>query len=99
MGTVSPGRGPLRGTVSHGISWVLAGPMMPYASLAAQLDRRTCTLTKGAEGLRRLVVGLGKKCILAQTLWGLCQSFQEGQERTLAFCWPLRPGAGAGPVL
>ena len=55
--------------------------------MAAQLDRRTCTLTKGAEGLRRLVVGLGKKCILAQTLWGLCQSFQEGQERTLAFCW------------
>ena len=70
-----------------GFPWVLAGPMMPYASLAAQLDRRTCTLTKGAEGLRRLVVGLGKKCILAQTLWGLCQSFQEGQERTLAFCW------------
>ena len=33
------------------------------------------------------MVGLGKKCILAQTLWGLCQSFQEGQERTLAFCW------------
>ena len=87
-GTVSPRKGGLSVALYlMGFPWVLAGPMMPYASLAAQLDRRTCTLTKGAEGLRRLVVGLGKKCILAQTLWGLCQSFQEGQERTLAFCW------------
>lgn len=87
-GTVTPRKGGLSVALYlMGFPWVLAGPMMPYASLAGQLDRRTCTLTKGAEGLRRLVVGLGKKCILAQTLWGLCQSFQEGQERTLAFCW------------
>lgn len=87
-GTVTPRKGGLSVALYlMGFPWVLAGPMMPYASLAAQLDHRTCTLAKGAEGLRRLVVGLGKTCILAQTLWGLCQNFQEGQERTLAFCW------------
>ena len=82
-----------------GFPWVLAGPMMPYVSLAAQLDRRTCTLTKGAEGLRRLVVGLGKKCILAQTLWGALPEFPGRAGADLGLLLALCPGAGAGPVL
>ena len=99
-GTVTPRKGGLSVALYlMGFPWVLAGPMMPYASLAGQLDRRTCTLTKGAEGLRRLVVGLGEKVHSGPDAVGPLPEFPGRAGADPGLLLALCPGAGAGPVL
>jgi len=47
---------------------LIAGPIIRYKDVAAQLARRTVTLGDFAFGARRFVVGLGKKVLIANTL-------------------------------
>ncbi|MCK9241102.1 MBOAT family O-acyltransferase [Desulfocurvus sp.] len=47
---------------------LIAGPIVRYRDVAAQLLRRHVDLDGFAEGVRRFVVGLGKKMLLANTL-------------------------------
>lgn len=50
---------------------LIAGPIIRYKDVAAQLTRRTVTVADFAWGARRFVVGLGKKVLVANTL-GAC---------------------------
>jgi alginate O-acetyltransferase complex protein AlgI len=47
---------------------LIAGPIVRYADVAAQIDNRTCTLEKFSDGARRFVIGLGKKAIIANAV-------------------------------
>jgi alginate O-acetyltransferase complex protein AlgI len=47
---------------------LIAGPIIRYKDIAAQLSRRTVTVEDFAYGTRRFVVGLGKKVLIANTL-------------------------------
>ena len=44
---------------------LIAGPIVQYADLAAQITRRTTTPDDFSDGMQRFVVGLGKKVIFA----------------------------------
>ncbi|HTF89262.1 MAG TPA: MBOAT family O-acyltransferase [Planctomycetota bacterium] len=44
---------------------LIAGPIVRYRDVAAQLVDRSETLTRFASGLRRFIIGLGKKVLLA----------------------------------
>ena len=44
---------------------LIAGPIVQYADIAAQLDDRTATMTGFSEGFGRFSVGLAKKVLLA----------------------------------
>ena len=50
---------------------LIAGPIIRYKDVAAQLARRVVTIDGFAWGVRRFVVGLGKKVLIANTL-GAC---------------------------
>jgi alginate O-acetyltransferase complex protein AlgI len=50
---------------------LIAGPIIRYKDVAAQLSRRVVTAEDFAYGVRRFVVGLGKKVLIANTL-GAC---------------------------
>ena len=50
---------------------LIAGPIIRYKDVAAQLSRRAVTTADFAYGARRFVVGLGKKVLIANTL-GAC---------------------------
>jgi alginate O-acetyltransferase complex protein AlgI len=50
---------------------LIAGPIIRYKDVAAQLSRRVVTVEGFAYGARRFVVGLGKKVLIANTL-GAC---------------------------
>ena len=50
---------------------LIAGPIIRYKDIAAQLSRRVVTTEGFAYGARRFVVGLGKKVLIANTL-GAC---------------------------
>jgi alginate O-acetyltransferase complex protein AlgI len=47
---------------------LIAGPIIRYKDVAAQLTRRVVTTALFAEGARRFVVGLAKKVLIANTL-------------------------------
>ena len=44
---------------------LIAGPIVRYSDIAAQLDSRTTTLSDFADGMGRFSIGLGKKVLLA----------------------------------
>ena len=44
---------------------LIAGPIVQYADVAAQITRRTTTTDDFSDGMQRFVVGLGKKVIFA----------------------------------
>jgi alginate O-acetyltransferase complex protein AlgI len=46
----------------------IAGPIVRYNDVAAQLKQRTITVEGFAEGIRRFIMGLAKKMIIANTL-------------------------------
>jgi alginate O-acetyltransferase complex protein AlgI len=50
---------------------LIAGPIIRYKDIAAQLSRRVVTVDGFAYGARRFIVGLGKKVLIANTL-GAC---------------------------
>ncbi|MBP5230665.1 MAG: MBOAT family protein [Clostridia bacterium] len=47
---------------------LVAGPIVRYSTICDEIDVRTTSLKDLSEGLRRVLVGLGKKVILANTL-------------------------------
>lgn len=47
---------------------LIAGPIVRYSTIAEQITKRTCTADKFAEGVRRFLLGFGKKVLLANNL-------------------------------
>jgi alginate O-acetyltransferase complex protein AlgI len=46
----------------------IAGPIVRYSEMAARLVKRVVTLEMFSSGMRRFIIGLGKKCLIANTL-------------------------------
>ncbi len=66
---------------------LVAGPIVRYADIAAQLQSRSTTREDFAEGLLRFCVGLGKKVILADGLAGLVAAAHGMAEPTVLSHW------------
>lgn len=47
---------------------LIAGPIIRYHDVASQILRRTITPAKMASGIRRFIIGLGKKVLIANTM-------------------------------
>lgn len=47
---------------------LIAGPIVKYKDIAAQIDNRSQDVTKIAQGLRRFICGLAKKVLIANTM-------------------------------
>ncbi|MCQ2460102.1 MAG: MBOAT family protein [Ruminococcus sp.] len=47
---------------------LIAGPIVKYYDIAEQIDNRSCTPEKTARGIRRFIIGLSKKLIIANTM-------------------------------
>ena len=46
----------------------IAGPLVRYGEMASGFGERSVTIEKFSIGLRRFIIGLGKKCLIADTL-------------------------------
>ena len=66
---------------------LIAGPIVRYADIARELDDRTHSWEKVASGLRRFLMGLGKKVILADNFALLIRIFRESGEKSVLFYW------------
>ena len=66
---------------------LIAGPIVRYVDLARELEDRTHSFEKIAYGLRRFLIGLGKKILLANNLGLLIELFRDSGEKSVVFYW------------
>lgn len=66
---------------------LIAGPIVRYADIAEQLETRTHSMEQISYGIRRFVIGLGKKILIANTLGELCDIFKSSSDKTVLFYW------------
>ncbi|NLM45682.1 MAG: MBOAT family protein [Firmicutes bacterium] len=66
---------------------LIAGPIVRYTDVAAALDKRAASTAEIAHGIRRFIVGLGKKVLLANTLGELCQAVSPSGAGTATAYW------------
>ena len=66
---------------------LIAGPIVRYVDVARELDNRTHSWEQIALGLRRFLVGLAKKILVANQLGELTEIFRASDEKSLLFYW------------
>ena len=66
---------------------LIAGPIVRYADIARELDDRTHSWGNVCVGLRRFLVGLGKKVLLADQFALLTELFRNSQAPAVLFYW------------
>ena len=66
---------------------LIAGPIVRYADVARELENRTHSWENAAWGVRRFLVGLGKKVILADNFALLMKLYRESAEPSVVFAW------------
>lgn len=66
---------------------LIAGPIVRYKDVAEQLSSRTHSFSKAALGIRRFIIGLGKKVLIANILGELCEAFYSSKDLSVAYFW------------
>ena len=66
---------------------LIAGPIVRYETIEKELDSRTSNFENFAYGVRRFVIGLGKKVLIANMLGELCDGFSTTNEKSILFYW------------
>lgn len=66
---------------------LIAGPIVRYKAIEAQLEKREYTMEKFALGVRRFIIGLGKKVLIANVLGELINVFQASNDTSVLFYW------------
>ena len=66
---------------------LIAGPIVRYSDVAAQLQDRTHSVSAAAEGVRRFTVGFAKKVLLANQFGALASAYKQTQDANVLFVW------------
>ncbi len=87
-GRVPPQRSPIAfGAYVVLFPQLIAGPIVRYVDVARELESRHAGWEDVSDGLRRFLVGLGKKVILADNFALLIKLFRESGEPSVVFYW------------
>ena len=66
---------------------LIAGPIVRYSDIEAQLKERTHSFENFSKGARRFIIGLGKKILIANSLGELCDIFKVSDDKSILFYW------------
>ncbi len=66
---------------------LIAGPIVRYSHIAKELENRNINVENFAKGIRRFILGLGKKILIANTLGELCDIFKQSDDKSVLFYW------------
>ncbi len=66
---------------------LIAGPIVRYSDIETQLTARTHSFEKTAYGIKRFIIGLSKKIILANSLGELSDAFMNSGDKSVLFFW------------
>ena len=87
-GTVTAQRNPVNlGAYIALFPQLIAGPIVRYSDIDRQLAARSHTFDKTAAGFRRLIIGLAKKVLIANTLGELCDTFTQSADLSVMYYW------------
>ena len=87
-GNAAPQRNPISfGAYVCLFPQLIAGPIVRYVDVARELESRTHSWNDIALGLRRFLVGLAKKVIIADNFALLIKLFRESSDPSVLFYW------------
>lgn len=66
---------------------LIAGPIVRYSDVADQLRKRSHTLDNIAVGIRRFILGLGKKVLIANVVGEVCTNFRASGDGSVLYYW------------
>lgn len=66
---------------------LIAGPIVRYSDIEKQLDDRSFKVDMVAEGIRRFVIGLSKKILVANVLGELCENYKASESVSVLYVW------------
>lgn len=66
---------------------LIAGPIVRYKTIEEQIEKRTYTFEKFSLGVRRFIIGLGKKVLIADILGELTVIVLGGNESSIVYYW------------
>lgn len=66
---------------------LVAGPIVRYSDIAIQLNKRTHRISDIAYGVRRFIIGLSKKILIANNLGELVAVFKASDDKSVLFVW------------
>ena len=66
---------------------LIAGPIVRYSTIEKELHERTCTLEKTSEGIKRFIIGLSKKVLIANMFGEFIEVFNLGNDVTVLSYW------------
>lgn len=66
---------------------LIAGPIVRYQDVNNEIDNRNVTFGMFANGLRRFIIGLSKKVIIANNLGELCNIYLNLGDKSVLFTW------------
>lgn len=66
---------------------LIAGPIVRYTDINEQLEGRTHSFEKTSYGIRRFVIGISKKIIIANPLGEVCLIFLESKDLSVLYVW------------
>ena len=66
---------------------LIAGPIVRYSDILGELKGRKHSFDKASLGIRRFVIGLSKKVLIANTLGELCDIYKGTNEASVVFFW------------
>ena len=66
---------------------LIAGPIVRYVDVARELNERSHSWNDVALGLRRFLIGLAKKILIADNFALLMKLFRESDEKSVVFYW------------
>lgn len=66
---------------------LLSGPILSWKVAAPQLEERACTAEKTAQGLRRFILGMAKKLLVADVIGGVVDAAYGGGAMDARLAW------------
>ena len=66
---------------------LIAGPIVRYADVARELEHRTHSVALASAGIRRFIIGLAKKVIIANSMYDLSELAYAATEKTVLYYW------------
>lgn len=66
---------------------LIAGPIVRYSTIEKQLENREYSINKFSLGVRRFVIGLDKKVLIANVIGTLVNTFFISEDKSILFYW------------
>ncbi len=66
---------------------LIAGPIVRYCDVARELETRTHSVVEAGQGVRRFIVGLSKKVLIANSMYDLSQIIYKLEDKSVLLYW------------